>query len=144
MDVNPLFADWPPQGCVAVGDAWPGIVKRQGLQVWAVADYAFPVIVRWSYVLRVECKLKVVEVDKVRAVDPREIDTDEGYVPQTWQVIVKDDNWWLVCREVQVLCRAIVLEMVELECLEIRSRSTGAEVLAGQGLAVMVAYFEME
>ena len=91
-----------------------------------------------------ECKLKVVEVDKVRTVGPRKIDPDEGYIPQTWQVIVEDDNWRPVCCKIQVLRRAIVLEVVELECPEIRSRSTGAEVLAGQGLTVMVAHFEME
>lgn len=31
MYVNSLFADRPSQGSVAVGDAWPGIVERQGL-----------------------------------------------------------------------------------------------------------------
>jgi len=144
MDVNPFFGDRPSQGCVAVCNAWPGIVERQGLQVRAVAEHAFPVFVRWSYVRRVECKFKVVKVDKVRTVRPREIDTDERYIPQTWQVIVKDDDRRPVSREVQVLHSAIVLEVVELECLETRSRSTGTEVPAGQGLAVVVAYFEME
>lgn len=87
-------------------------MQRKSLKLGTAAQHLVPVLVRRADVVRVKRQLEAVEMDKVRAPRPGEVDANERNVAQTRESVIEYHDGRSVRREIEILHGAIVLKMV--------------------------------